>query len=54
MLFVVGEVAFSCLDAYVWIEQDSIVVPVEQANFYAGSGLASNQTPYSGHGGQSL
>jgi hypothetical protein len=28
----------------VWIKQDSITVPVEQASFYAGNGLGPNQT----------
>jgi 4-amino-4-deoxy-L-arabinose transferase-like glycosyltransferase len=41
---VAGGVALSCSDAYVWIKQDSISVPVEQASFYAGNGLAPNQT----------
>jgi len=41
---VVGGMALSCVDAYVWIEQDSIIVPVEEASFYAGNGLAPNQT----------
>ena len=41
---VAGGVVLSCSDAYVWIKQDSISVPVEQASFYTGNGLASNQT----------
>jgi 4-amino-4-deoxy-L-arabinose transferase-like glycosyltransferase len=41
---VAGGVALSCSDAYVWIKQDSITVPVEQASFYAGNSLAENQT----------
>lgn len=41
---VAGGVALSCVDAYVWIAQDRIVVPVEQASFYAGDGLGHNET----------
>lgn len=44
MVLVAGGVVLSCSDAYVWISQDSIVVPVEQASLYAGNGLAPNQT----------
>jgi 4-amino-4-deoxy-L-arabinose transferase-like glycosyltransferase len=41
---VAGGVALSCSDAYIWVKQDSISVPVEQASFYAGNSLAPNQT----------
>jgi 4-amino-4-deoxy-L-arabinose transferase-like glycosyltransferase len=44
MAIVASGVALSCSDAYVWIKQDSINVPVEQTSFYTGNGLAENQT----------
>ncbi|HSV49763.1 MAG TPA: glycosyltransferase family 39 protein [Candidatus Acidoferrales bacterium] len=44
IVLVAGGVYVSCSDAYVWLAQDQIVVPVEQASFYAGNGLAPNQT----------
>jgi hypothetical protein len=44
IVLVAGGVYVSCTDTYVWLAQDQIVVPVEQASFYAGNGLAPNQT----------
>lgn len=44
IILVSGGVYVSCTDAYVWLAQDQIVVPVEQASFYAGNSLAPNQT----------
>jgi 4-amino-4-deoxy-L-arabinose transferase-like glycosyltransferase len=37
-------VFLSCTDAYVWVAQDQIQVPIEQATGYAAQNLSSNQS----------
>jgi 4-amino-4-deoxy-L-arabinose transferase-like glycosyltransferase len=37
-------VVYSCVDAYTWVANDQIQVPVEQATNYASQGLMANQT----------